>query len=53
MKLTEMLISAILKKGVLFEGQNIDLTTTLPGDEKVKVYIKAERITITMIKDEE
>ena len=52
MKLTEMIITGLLKKGVIFEGRNVDVETTLPGDEKTTVRIKAEHITITMKKED-
>lgn len=57
MKLADMVISAILKKGILYEARNIDVDFDIPteklceskeGNEfkTVKVHVKAEHMSI-------
>lgn len=45
MKLTDMIISGLLKKGILYEARNFELDTEIP-DTKVNVNIKIEHMTI-------
>lgn len=52
MKLAEMVVSAILKKGIMWEGRNVDITVGVPGNEDVKIQIKADHMQITMIKEQ-
>ena len=60
-KITDMLISAIIKKGILGEARNVDvefdiptekLYTTQEGDvfKKTKIHIKAEHLSIQIDK---
>ena len=55
MSVTDMLISAIVKKGILYEVRNCDIDLEIPGvseDKKIKVNIKAEHMTLRIEKDE-
>lgn len=61
-KITDMLVSAIIKKGILWEGRNIDVDVELPSytvtneftdDTKaIKVNIKCEHMSIKVEKGE-
>lgn len=63
MKLTDMIVSAIIKKGILFEARNVDTTIDIPVDAEmgsgktaeilkgIKIHIKAEHMTIRIDKD--
>ena len=62
MKITDMIISAIIKKGILYEARNCDVEFDIPqkqdGDskeakEKIKVHFKAEHMTLRLEKGEE
>ena len=57
MKLTDMVISAIIKKGILYEARNIDVDFDIPTEKlceskeenkfkTVKVHVKAEHMSI-------
>ena len=52
MKLTDMVVSALLKKGVMWEARAIEVTTEIPGIEK-PVTIKIENMSIKFDKDDE
>lgn len=49
MKITEVLVSILIKKGVIFEGRNFDVDFDLNG---TKVNVKAEHVTIKLDKGE-
>ena len=54
-KLIEMLISAVIKKGILHEARNVDVEIDLPAEMEgplkgVKIRFKAEHMTITVDK---
>lgn len=56
MKITDMVISAILKKGILYEARNIDTDVEIPitienQEHKIKVNIKCEHMTLRIEKD--
>ncbi len=56
MKITDMIISAILKKGILYEARNVDTDAEIPmiieGQErKIKVNIIFEHMTLKIEKD--
>lgn len=65
MKLTDMLISAIIKKGILYEARNVDMEISVPmsaistvGEttpviNEIRVYFKAEHMTLRIEKTEE
>ena len=57
MKLTDIIITAILKKGILYEARNVDTDVEVPinieGQEhKIKVNIKCEHMTLKFDKEE-
>lgn len=62
MKITEMIISGLLKKGILYEARNCNLDFEVPfimeGDlgepheEKVKINVKIDHMTLRVEKDE-
>lgn len=62
MSITDMIISALMKKGVLYEARNVDIefkipkdTVQLPGEIKtltnVTVNFKAEHMSIKIEKE--
>ena len=56
MKLTEMIVSAILKKGILFEGTNVEGDFTIPifienTKENVKIQFKTEHLILRIEKE--
>ena len=60
MKITDMLISAILKKGILYEARNCDLEFEVPMNQegvseedtkKMKISFKAEHMTLKIEKE--
>lgn len=51
MKIIDMLISSILKKGVIAELKNIDTNVQIPNSDII-AHISIEKVTITMMKDE-
>lgn len=55
-KLTDMIISAVIKKGVLYEMRNVDTNVEIPilvgeSEKKIAVSIKAEHVTLRIEKD--
>jgi len=60
-KITEMIVSAILKRGVLCDTYNCDMEIEIPpsqlglpqttNQDKIKIRIKADSLTITVNKD--
>jgi hypothetical protein len=56
MKITEMLISAIVKKGILYEARNADIQVDVPmtGEDgkqnNIKITFKAEHMTLKIEK---
>ena len=51
MKLTDMIVSALLKKGVMWEARAIEASIEIPGLEKAAI-IKIENMSIKFEKDE-
>ena len=56
MKITNMVISAILKKGILYEARNVDTDVEIPmtignQEHKIKINIKCEHMTLRIEKD--
>ena len=56
MKITDMIISGILKKGVLYEARNVDTDVEIPmvienQERKIKINIKCEHMTLRIEKD--
>ena len=57
MKITDMIISGILKKGILYEARNVDTDVEIPmvienQERKIKINIKCEHMTLRIEKDE-
>ncbi len=55
MKITDMIISAILKKGILYEARNVDTDVEIPieiENQKIKINIKCEHMTLRIEKNE-
>jgi hypothetical protein len=57
MKITDMVISAILKKGILYEARKVDTDVEIPivienEERTIKINIKCEHMTLRIEKDE-
>jgi len=52
MKITDMIISGIIKRGIVFEARNFETDVQIP-DSNITVTIKAEHMTINIEKDSE
>lgn len=52
MKLTDMIVSAIIKRGIVWEARNFETSIQIP-DSKIVVNIKAEHMTVKVEKDKE
>lgn len=62
MNVTEMIISAVLKKGILYEAKNCEVEFNIPrsqsndekdsGNEKIKIFFKAENMILRIEKEE-
>ena len=51
MSISDMVISGIIKKGILCEARNFETAIEIP-DNNIVVTIKAEHMTIRVEKDE-
>jgi len=56
MKITDMVISAILKKGILYEARNVDTDVEFPmtienQEHKIKINIKCEHMSLRIEKE--
>ena len=56
MKIMDMIISVILKKGVLYEAKNIDTNIDIPivienQEHKIKINIKCEHMLLRIEKE--
>ena len=58
MKITNMIISAILKKGILYEARNVDTNIEIPmvieNQERkiIKINIKCQHMTLRIEREE-
>jgi len=57
MKITDMIISAILKKGILYEARNVDTNIEIPmvienQERKIKINIKCQHMTLRIEREE-
>lgn len=52
MKLTDMLVSAIIKRGIVCESRNFETNLTIP-ESNITVNIKADNMTIRVLKEDE
>lgn len=50
MKLTEALISMIIKKGMIYNAKNFEADIDVP-DSNIKINVKIENMTLTVQKD--
>jgi len=62
MGLTEMIVSGLIKRGVLYEAKNVDVEFELPRQqtegeesvsERIKIYVKADHMSIKVDKKAE
>ena len=56
MKISDMIVSALLKKGVLYEARNVDTDVEIPivvndQNKQIRVNIKCEHMSIRIEKD--
>ena len=52
-KITDMIISAIIKKGVLGEARNVDVEFDIPGDQPSaanRIHLKVDHLSVKMDK---
>jgi len=57
MNLTDMLISGLLKRGILYEARNVDTEVEIPisvgnQEKNIKINIKCEHMTLRIDKEE-
>jgi len=52
MKLTDMLISMIIKRGVMYEARSVEANLELPSNPELKIKLKADRVIVTILKEE-
>lgn len=59
MKLTDMIISAIIKKGICYEARNVDTEFTIPREDEagnskevIKIKFKCDHMTLRVEKEE-
>ena len=53
MKITEAILSYILKKGVIGESHNVNVDVNIPnGDSNIKINVKADNVIVKVQKDE-
>lgn len=52
MKITEMIISCLIKKGVLYESHNCDINVDIPnGENTIKINFKADNMSLRIEKE--
>lgn len=56
MKITDIIISSIIKKGILYEARNVDTIIDIPftidsQEKNIRVNIKCEHMTLKVEKD--
>lgn len=50
----EMILSAVIKKGILYEANKVDINVDVPdGDKVIKINFKADNMKLTIQKSEE
>lgn len=49
--LTDLIISALIKRGVCYEARNVDMNVDVP-DSNIKINIKIEYMKVTFTKEE-
>ncbi len=50
MKLTDMIVSAALKRGVVYEGRNVEADIHIP-DTELRINVKIEHMKVTISKE--
>jgi hypothetical protein len=63
MKLSDMIVSAVLKKGILYEARKVDVEFTIPREqatevkgvklENVKIHFTADHMSLKIEKDKD
>lgn len=58
MSIVNMIISGLLKKGVLYESKNVDIETVVPlkidgSLEHIRINIKAENVSLRLMNDKD
>jgi hypothetical protein len=49
----EMILSAIIKKGILYEARNCDINIDVPnGNDTIKINFKADNMSLRIEKSE-
>jgi hypothetical protein len=50
----EMILSAIIKKGILYEANKVDVNIDIPnGDQVIKINFKADNMKLRIEKSDE
>lgn len=51
LNIKEMILSAIIKKGIVYEGRNCDINIDIPnGNETIKINFKADNMSLRIEK---
>ena len=62
MKVTDMIVSALLKRGMVYEARNVDMEVDIPQNktsqedqtsEKMKIHLKVDHMSIQIEKKEQ
>lgn len=49
----EMILSAVIKKGILYEGNKVDINVDIPnGNQTIKINFKADNMKLTIQKSD-
>ena len=51
----EMILSAIIKRGIVYDGRNCDINVDIPTDDNktIKVNFKAEHMTLKILTEKD
>ena len=53
LNIKEMILSAIIKKGILYEANKVDINVDIPnGNEVIKINFKADNMKLRIEKSE-
>ena len=54
LNIKDMILSAIIKKGILYEARNCDINVDIPDDDgkNIKINFKAEHMSLRIEKSE-
>jgi hypothetical protein len=54
LNIKEMILSAIIKKGILYEARNCDINVDVPsGNDVIKINFKADNMSLRIEKSNE